>query len=128
MLTSLMRTIGRRGVNDGDFQYPLGLCLARGHLLIADSGNNRVQILRRDSDIFVKSLGESEVQGGQLSSPTDVAVSREGFIFVSDSGNHRIVAFDWEGRVVWLSHSILNSGPVTDLMNPCGLVFDHAGN
>jgi DNA-binding beta-propeller fold protein YncE len=124
MLTSLMRTIGRRGIDAGDFQYPLGLCLARGHLLVADSGNNRVQVLRQNSDIFVRSLGESKL----LSSPTDVAVSREGFIFVSDSGNHRIVAFDWEGRVTWLSNSTLNSGPVTDLMNPCGLVFDSAGD
>ena len=150
MLTNLVRTIGRRGVGGGDFQYPLGICLHHGCLVVADSGNSRVQVLDTLGQfkhfmgfgtscgvgqvrslmlkrVFVASLRANEEKMIalclQLSRPTDVAVNRQANIFVSDSGNHRVIAFNWEGQVVWLS-TTGGAAQSVNLRYPCGLAFD----
>ena len=60
-------------------------CFPSSYLFVADSGNSRVQILSAGGQ-FKYSIGHGMGQRvGQLSSPTDVAVSKEAIIFVSDS-------------------------------------------
>ena len=47
------------------------------------------------------SWGESGQEPGKLSQPTGIAVARNGTVFVADTGNDRVQAFDAEGRFLF---------------------------
>ncbi len=122
-----------------------------GMRAIADTGNNRVVLLGRDG-AFLRSfgstcrLGEGAAGGcvdpdgsgplqlgdGQFNEPWGIAVGPDGRIFVSDTWNGRIQAFDAEGNFLakWGIFNIL--GPdQTDpmiLFGPRGMAVDASGN
>lgn len=78
---------------------PEGLFVSGKTIYICDTGNNRIVELQRISqekfelvryiDSFLGTGGEDTFQ-----SPTDVAVSEDGFIFIADKGNGRILKLD----------------------------------
>lgn len=60
-----------------------------------------------------------------LSLPTDVAVSRDGRIYVVDSGNHRVIAFDRNGkRLITIGEKGPGEG---QFMDPVGIGTDGKG-
>ncbi len=82
-----------------DLDTPMGLAFRPdGSLLIADSGNNRIRILRPDSTIeSIAGDGSADFRGdgssarfAALNDPVDVAVDADGTIYIADSGNQRI--------------------------------------
>ena len=88
--------IGKTGKKPGEFRKPMGLAiLANKRIVVADTGNHRVQILSSDgrSTIF----GERGNEPGFFKNPTDVAVNSEGVIYVADSGNTRVQLFTDQG-------------------------------
>ena len=41
-------TLGQKGINEGDFRFPWGVCTDKdGYVYVCDSNNNRVQIITR---------------------------------------------------------------------------------
>lgn len=73
-----------------------------------------------------------ELVNGQLKEPNDVAVDADGYIYVADTGNHRIQKFDWDGRFVarWGQPPAglgPGDGPL-ELAEPLGIVVDPDGN
>ncbi len=50
---------------------------------------------------FLDSWGETGKEPGQLFQPTGIAVSKEGTVFVADTGNNRIQAFTSDGQFLW---------------------------
>lgn len=89
-----VRTIGGRGMGNGEFQFPRGIALTeRGQLIVCDTGNGRVQVLDMLDDFkYVRSL-----EGPDAMAPLDAAINREGEILVSDTSN-RIHVFDPDGN------------------------------
>ena len=72
-----------------------------GRILVADSGNDRVQAF--DSlGRFVTDFGSSGSGPGQFNNPQGLAVHSSGRVIVADSGNDRLqlLSFDW--RQLWL--------------------------
>ncbi len=67
---------------------------------ICDSGNNRILVLKRTgTDGFELVREIDEIKGTEitnLSNPSDVAVSDDGYIFICDKGNARIVKTDMD--------------------------------
>ena len=112
---------GSSGLSDGDatdatFNGPTGLAIdSSGILYIADTGNSAIRILTQKTvsgkktvkvDTLVGSAGSGFKDGAaatvaMMSSPTDLAVDKKGFVYVADTGNNMV-------RVV-------NSGLVTTL-------------
>lgn len=78
-----------------------GACAALACLLAATLGHAAVAappIPTRD----IRHVHNLTTAGGvPLSLPTDVAIGRDGRIYVVDSGNHRLVAFDRGGRFLF---------------------------
>ena len=77
---------------DLNFRSPQGMFVKDNMIYICDTGNNRiVQIERTGTEqfevvrIFDTIKGDTDVKN--LSNPTDIAVSDEGDIFISDNGN-----------------------------------------
>jgi DNA-binding beta-propeller fold protein YncE len=69
--------------------------------------------------------GSQGKNDGQFTDPRDVAVDPAGFVYVADSGNHRIQKFDLEGNhlLTWGSQG---SGP-GQFQEPWGVAIDDQG-
>ncbi len=111
---------GSPGSNDGDaikasFSGPAGLAIdSMGNLYIADTGNSSIRVLTQKTVAGKKKIEVATLLGkagsgfkdgavskAMISKATDIAVDNKGFVYIADTGNHRI--------------RVLNSGLVTTL-------------
>lgn len=95
---ALIRTLGQRGDQRGQFNFPTHAHFARNELYVADTLNNRVQVFTRGSDnprLVIGSLGSMK---GQFARPKGVTTDSEGNIYVVESYFDHLVVFDAEGR------------------------------
>jgi DNA-binding beta-propeller fold protein YncE len=86
---------GFRGTATGKFAFPQGVAFdpTNGTLLVADSGNGRIQrftILASGKGSFLTSYGTKGTSAGQFMSPTGIDVAPDGTIWVADTQNNRI--------------------------------------
>ena len=91
---------------------------AKGQLLVSHS--HVVDLFKLDGS--VTSVGK-----GLLQHPWDVAINRNGEIFVSDTGNHRIVVFSPDGSEVLREFGCKGANP-GQFNLPSGLAFLPSGN
>lgn len=121
---------GEEGEGPGEFRFPQGVAVnSRGEVVIADSGNHRIQITTGSPDNLRelpgqprRAFGKRGSGPGEFNNPTGVAVDREDNIYVADSDNHRIQRFDAEGRFLG-SWGGQGSEP-GQLDRPLGLAID----
>lgn len=78
---------------------PSGLYVQGRMVYICDTGNNRiVQLERTDTDtlalVRIIDSFTGEVENTTLSGPTDIAVTQEGFLYICDKNNGRILMLD----------------------------------
>jgi hypothetical protein len=94
----LLYHLGLRGSADGDFLYPRGLEVTLdGDVIVADTGNHRVQVLNQQS-VFKCKFGTKGSGDGQFNEPTGVTELPNGDIAVADKGNKRIQVFSQDGE------------------------------
>jgi DNA-binding beta-propeller fold protein YncE len=116
------RTVGSRGDQPGQFNQPRGLTLTpdEAFLLVADSGNRRVAVLRASDGTWVRQLTGPP---GTLPNPFGVAVvPSTGEVLVSDWHRDLVVRFrsiDYDTVVGTLGMG-RGSGP-TQFFGPSGL-------
>lgn len=105
-----------------DGWQPLGIAFdARGNMFVTDAGgpSQRVHMFAPDGSL-VRDFG---VEVG-LDHPNGIAVDATGYVYVADSNNGRLIAFDPSGAV----HSVVRRGPaVGDLGMPRGVAIDGKG-
>lgn len=89
---------GKRGDQDGEFNFPTNLFVRDDRLYITDTGNFRIQIFDLEGN-FLKKFGTAGDSPGQLARPKGVAVDSEGHIYVVDSAFDNFQIFDDEGRL-----------------------------
>jgi len=81
------------GDDDGQFSEPCYLAVDKaGHLMVCDSSNHRIQVLKLNGE-FVAKFGTRGRELGEFDAPGCIAVLSDGRIVVSDSNNHRIQIF-----------------------------------
>lgn len=116
---------------------------AHGRLFIADTGNHRIRMVNAEGIIStVAGTGEAGFSGdggpgatARLNGPLDVAADNNGYLYIADTGNHRI-------RVLHLNLGIIQTvagtgfsgfnqaegaGTETALNSPSGLATDPDG-
>ena len=97
-----LRKTGGKGSNTGEFQYPNGISfLNDNEILIADSGNYRLQRLNIQTGTVVKSYGKKGRKKGEFSWPIDVTVDDEERIVVTERDNNRIQVMSKEGESIF---------------------------
>ncbi len=96
----LIRTIGRRGADPGQLNYPTYVALLPGErLAVMDSLNFRVQIFNY-SGKFLKTFGQLGDKPGFFFRPKGIASDSEGHIYVADGAFQNIQVFDDGGRLL----------------------------
>jgi DNA-binding beta-propeller fold protein YncE len=89
--------VATAGDAPGSLVSPRGLAVeAAGTLLVADTGNDRVQRFSPDGNLL-DVIGEAGTGPGQVDEPVGVAVDPGGRIYAADAGNRRIQQFDADG-------------------------------
>jgi sugar lactone lactonase YvrE len=92
--------VGGRGTAQGSLNAPRGLAAERaGTLLVADSGNDRIQRFSTDGNP-IDVLGRPGSGPGELDTPVGVALDVAGRIYVADAGNRRVQLLDADGGFV----------------------------
>ena len=94
---------GSKGAGKDQLLNPKGIATdAEGNVVIADWGNNRIVVLfnpKREVRWVRAFNGKKNADPG-LVHPLQVVLTKEKNIFVTDSGNHRLVRFDLQGQVL----------------------------
>lgn len=138
LLTTLAGVSGQGGTNNGPgfiarFTSPRGLIVARGGLIVADTGNHSLRFLTLPVlsgagvavvTHFAGAPGQPGYVDGPLvnarfNTPSALAVDATGNLFVADSKNNVIRKIDLANNV---------STFATGFFEPSGLAFDHDGN
>lgn len=116
----LIDSWGRTGSSPGQFREPTGIAAGPDSVLVADTGNQRVQRLTM-SGRFIRQFGE----GAGFRKPIDVALGPDQTIYVSDFELDRIFAFSGDGALLF-KWGESGAGP-SAFEAPAGLNVDHQG-
>lgn len=97
----LRRTIGRRGVGRGEFNFPTEVHHDGTRLWVADTGNQRVQGLTPEGQPeLILGSGRAGDAPGDLAMPKGIAVDGDGHVYVVDARYENVQIFDRDGRLL----------------------------
>jgi sugar lactone lactonase YvrE len=135
------------------FSHPNGIALgADGSIYVADSDNHAIRVIDKSGNVTV--LAGNGVQGNidavgkeaKFNHPTDLAVAKDGTVYVADSLNNAIRKITTDGKVTTLNAAsgrkvVIASGQTVDAGNymdgaiaqamfnePSGIAIDAKGN
>jgi len=123
---------GCQGDGRGQFNEPWGIAVdGDGNVYVSDTWNHRVQKFDKDGK-FVNQWGVFESTGGELGKPfafygpRQVTVGKDGKVYIMDTGNKRVQAFNSDGTFL----TQFGGGGVVDgrFDEPTGIAQDSAGN
>lgn len=93
-------TIGKRGEDDGEFNFPTHLAVGRdGSVYVSDTGNFRVQVFGPDG-VFQNSFGQPGDSFRDFDKIKGIALDTEGNIYVVDSSRDTVKIYDRQGRLL----------------------------
>lgn len=96
----LLRTIGKRGSEPGQFNFPTYLALLPNErIAVMDSGNFRCQILSYQGKVL-RTFGQLGDKPGSLFRPKGIAADSDGNLYIVDGAFQNIQVFDQEGRLL----------------------------
>ena len=91
-----VRNMGSAGSELGQFRFPYGLAEDReGHLIVCEFGNNRVQMIDKQTGRGLKIWGAAGREPGRLAYPWGVAVDKRDRVVAVDAGNNRLQVFEF---------------------------------
>lgn len=92
-------SIGERGTEEGQFNFPTNVFVRHGKLYVSDSGNFRVQIFDLDGK-FLETFGGIGDAPGRFARPKGIAVDSEGHVYVIDAAFDNFQVFDEDGKLL----------------------------
>jgi DNA-binding beta-propeller fold protein YncE len=115
-------TIGKRGNENGDFNFPSYLAMDKnGILYVVDSFNFRVQMFDADGQ-FLKKFGKLGDTSGYFSRPAGIGVDSDGNIYVVDTSFNNFQIFNNDGKLLlWIGTTGKKPG---EFYLPSGMYVD----
>ena len=113
----------------GSFSNPQDVCVApNGNLYIADTGNNRIVVVRTDETVEkVITSFDNRGREDSFSAPTGVYVSKKEELYIADRENKRIVVLNMDDELVRIVENpqsdVLGNGFV---FKPLKIAVDYA--
>jgi len=127
------KSFGSKGSDDGKLNSPSGLTIhdnfdywSFSNIYVVDSGNNRINVYNMYDGVFISSFGNSGENDGEFNNPADIAISKDGYIFITDSGNNRVQKFSLNG--IFITKFGEKGNGDGQLNNPVGITIDGNGN
>jgi DNA-binding beta-propeller fold protein YncE len=118
----LEKTIGSRGIEPGQFNFPTFLWVDKeGKLYVSDTLNYRIQIFTSNGK-FLRTFGEHGDRPGYFAHPSGVAVDGYGHIYVVDKQFENVQVFDNNGDIL-MAWGNEGSG-IGEFWLPTGLYID----
>lgn len=93
----LVQTIGKRGEDSGELNFPTHLTFAQDRLYVTDGMNARIQIFDAEGKP-AGGFGERGAYFGNLTRPKGVALDSAGNIYIVESYFDYLLVFDKDGR------------------------------
>ena len=90
---------GRKGSNDKELKFPVGITVHHNNVYIADCDNNRISVYQTDGT-YCFSFGSPGNGPGQFQYPWDVAVTPDNTLLVADSEGHCIQLLQLDGTFI----------------------------
>ncbi|CAF1152960.1 unnamed protein product [Adineta steineri] len=98
------------------------------NLYVADCGNNRVQLFLSGQVTATTVAGSTATGTISLSCPSDVALDSDGYLFIVDSNNSRIIGSGPNGFRCIIACGSTSGSTSSQLNNPSTFSFDSYGN
>jgi DNA-binding beta-propeller fold protein YncE len=102
----------------------------RNRLYVADAAKSQIAVFDASSFEFVDMIGKPNVnnkaQDGTLASPTNLALDRQGNIYVADTWNYRVEIFDPSGK--FLRAFGAQGDRPGEFIRPKGIAVDSEGH
>ena len=98
------------------------------NLYVADSNNSRIQLFNQGQTNGIPKAGAGASGTIGLLFPTDVTLDANGYLFIVDSNQHRIVGSDASGFRCLVGCSGLAGSDAEHLTYPQSMAFDSYGN
>lgn len=93
-------TIGKRGINSGEFNYPTGILVSKdGKVYVCDTLNFRIQVFSSDGRFLYK-FGKHGDSTGDFAHPKSLAIDTDGNIYVIDGLFDAVQIFDSKGKLL----------------------------
>ncbi len=88
----------------GDFKEPQGMFTKDNRIYVCDSGNNRIVILERNNNqvLFIEQFSDfiGDTGVNTLSGPNDIYVTKNGDMYICDTGNQRVIQLSSERKLI----------------------------
>jgi sugar lactone lactonase YvrE len=110
---------------DGSFKGPAGLFIFDDQLFVTDLNNSNVSVFKLDGTKVLE-FGQKGSGEGQMLSPNFVTATKD-FIYVSDTGNNRVLQFDRSGKYLKTNIGDVAEGEKTVFTNTRGVIVDERG-
>jgi len=124
-------------VKDAQIYRPNGVAIAANGALFVSDGRHRIRRIFKGLVTTIAGSGTAAFKDGKgvqasFSSPAHLAVDAQGFVYVADTGNHRIRMVRDDGLVSTIAGSVKGFkdgiGSAAGFDSPVGLLIDHLGN
>ena len=94
-----LRSFGRKGDQQGEFDWPAGIAFHNDTIIVADSCNHRVQLFSGQGE-YLGQFGEEGSLDHQLNQPLGLSIDSDGNIIVADRDNKLIKIFSLDGQLL----------------------------
>ncbi|KAI6654062.1 Bbox zinc finger domain containing protein [Oopsacas minuta] len=121
----LVEHLGTRGAGTLEFEYPAGLKCHEAYLLVCDSGNNRVQVLKKNIPVtFSHFIGYADNSPGPLRKPRSIDTNTSGQVVVLHTGTPCINVYTVMGELLYLTG--IQNDP-NELLGGFGITINEEG-
>lgn len=122
MQGGLLSAFGKRGIEDGEFNFPVAVAINhKGEIIVGDAMNARVQIFDQDGK-FLRKFGRRGDGPADFQIMKGVAVDSEDHIYVTEGKGHKLIIFGTNGEYL-LTVGGLYSAITTGKQAPGGFVI-----
>ena len=121
----LAEQLGSRGPGTLEFEHPAGIKCHEKYLLVCDSGNNRVQVLKKNVPVsFSHYIGYADNSPGPLRKPRSIDTNTSGQVVVLHTGTPCINVYTVMGELLYLTG--IQNDP-NELLGGFGITINEEG-